>query len=688
MKSFTFFIIFSGFFVNSLHAQNLIIQDSLRTAEIQWNAEQNKVVFSSSTPALHQIAGAPEAFYTYFWEFGDGHYSFDEQPTHVYEKPGDYTVRLMATNNYDDGKPPTSRPKLASVTEISNQNIASDENSALISEHDAFRLLKNREPVPNETVAFVISYANDKTYPTDGRIYLFYNDKKFDKDNFNLSETRTYYGEYSATDTFKNLAQIHLTKEDFILTTGWKADEYWLKETNDSVLKYNLNETLSNAYEEYRNVKVIDYDQMPSGQTRNIFFTLQTTPEMLKDTSAVLTVKSIWVPERAFETHQERTIEMEIVTSHDPNKMAVYNTRLNYRTVRGKEMTYKIRFQNNGEGPAKTIQLDTEIPEIYDKSTLKILDTYPKVPICPDGQEVQYSCIDTVYQKDKISFIFKNIYLPGSHQKGVQERDSTKGFVKYALTFGKDFHKIPTHSQTAIIFDKNEPIITNMATTRFKPGFSPGIRTGYTYAFPKKTSEDIKVMEEGITYTVNNAETVEKSTGFFLGATFSPYKSYKKYLQAELYADFQHLTYDRQFVFLNDGANGIRNWVQRTETKDIKQTNIQLIPVSLRYNFNAVFATGVGVQTSFRLTGKTTETLEKRYFLPNSSNPDLLGDENIDLYFYAESTTDSGFAWDDAAPFIDVTAGASRIGPSVGIRYLYPMKQKASILQFYVVWKF
>ena len=35
-------------------------------------------------PPLKQIAGAPKAHYSYFWEFGDGTYSTEKNPRHIY----------------------------------------------------------------------------------------------------------------------------------------------------------------------------------------------------------------------------------------------------------------------------------------------------------------------------------------------------------------------------------------------------------------------------------------------------------------------------------------------------------------------------------------------------------------------------------------------------------------------------
>src|SRR5690606_18273907 len=130
--------------------------------------------------------------------------------------------------------------------------------------------------------------------------------------------------------------------------------------------------------------------------------------------------------------------------------------------------------------------------------------------ICPK-EEVKYSCLDTTFTDTQAIFTFKNIYLPGSEQKNVKEYDSTKGFVTYHIKFAKDFHKQKTKSRTAIIFDKNEPIITNYSTTRFAPGICIGEKVGY-HAYP-----DLIISES-----------------YFFGATISPYRSYRWYLQVEL----------------------------------------------------------------------------------------------------------------------------------------------------------
>ena len=100
-------------------SQHTVKQDTVkRESRIQPAADDNKVKFSAITPPLQPIPGAPAPFYTFYWEFGDGAYSKEASPEHVYKKTGDHTVQLWTTNNYDNGKPPPSRPQKVPVKKI------------------------------------------------------------------------------------------------------------------------------------------------------------------------------------------------------------------------------------------------------------------------------------------------------------------------------------------------------------------------------------------------------------------------------------------------------------------------------------------------------------------------------------------------------------------------------------------
>ena len=624
-----------------------------RRANIKFEQKINTIRFYPETPPLIPIAGAPKPSYTYLWETGDGHYSREAEPKHVYKNKGTYKTQVAVTNNYDNGKPPVTRPKTVVINEISTdlfQDVAS------ISELKGLDIQRNCDPIPNQEMVVVMSYQNMENYVTNGKLYLFYNEKQFKNDNFLLTEFRAHNNEREikentivSTNDLEETNKYLASAENFILNQKYK------KTTTEE----DLDATLLEANKTYKNVNILEFDNDNPNETRNVFFTFKTTPEMIKDTSATVTIRSVFVPNRSFKNHKIKNLEMEIVTSHDPNKMGSNGSLLNYRTVRKKRINFKTRFQNNGEGPATMIRLETDIPDMFDKKTLQIEDMYPKCPICPKGEEPTTSCLDTLILKKQIHFTFKNIYIPGSTQKNVKDIDSTKGFVKYSLMFGKDFHKTKTKSKTAIIFDKNEPIITNYATTRFMPGISIGAKTGYNL-FPDLLN----------------------SKSYFVGATVSPYKSYNFYCQAELLNSFHNYTGETNITNeIITGNGAINPYLKRTTTaSEYKNINWE-IPLLIRYNINNYVAIGAGLQANINISEKQDQSQQVDIY------------ENTSTNFLVSSTSQNNsfsnsFTNFKAGILLDANFGAARIGPSLGARYVLNFKENFNYMQFYALWKF
>jgi PKD repeat protein len=647
----------SSLFCASLFAQQTLDPDTLsRSATFQYDVLEDTINFTPQTPPLIQVAGAPKAYYSYYWEFGDGKFSKDSTPQHRYEKPGEYNVQLWVTNHYDNGKTPATRPQ---GIDVDNSTVGYTDKASMTND---LELIRNRDPIPEEDVVIVMQYKNPKNHTTSGQLYLFYNEHKYKANNFELEDIRTHNGEKQKQDIPIVFSGSIEEKETLIASA--KNDILQLaKKWKDSTEKVNLPLTLEESKTYYKDYKLFEFQDMQPGEERNMFFTLRTTPEMLKDTSAIVTVRSVYVPDRNFDNHKVKDMEMEIVTSHDPNKMSSNATIMNYRFARSKSFKFKTKFQNNGEGPASTITLETEIPELFDKSSIEILDTYPKCKICPKEQDFFYSCIDTTFTSQKVIFTFKNIYLPGSEQKNVRDIDSTKGFVKYKIDLAKDFHKKTTKTRTDIFFDKNDPITTNYATTRFLTGISIGAKAGYM-----------------ISPSLNN------NNEYFVGATISPYKSYRGYLQAELMISSNSYDEINQFREETPTANGFVDVYDINQVKDYQNISLYFVPVSYRYNLNNFLALGTGVQLKFdwRSEIKDNQTGEYTLFVPSEGF--IERDETKD--FNTVQTTTTNFDNFQAGAFVGFNIGAARIGPSAGIRYVYNLNNPTSQLQLYAIWKF
>ena len=643
-----FFILFSVFSMGQTKVKDTIT----RRANIVFIQNGNTVTYKPETPPLIPIAGAPKPSYSYLWELGDGHYSKEAEPKHVYKNKGTYTARLAVTNNYDNGKPPATRPKKVAVNDITDTNY---KDIASIADQNGFAIIKNCDPVPDQEIVVVVGYQNMENYVSSGKLYLFYNEKQFKSNNFELVDFRTYANEREVKE--KTIAAVNdLDNSNTYMASA--ENSFKIKKYRNTTTEEDLDASLLDANKTYHNVSILEFDDANPGETHNVFYTFKTTPEMIKDTSATVTMRGIFVPNRSYKNHKVKNLEMEIVTSHDPNKMGSNGSFMNYRLVRFKRVNFKTRFQNNGEGPARIIRLETDIPDMFDKKTFQVEDMYPKCPICPKGQEPTISCLDTIIKKNQIFFTFKNIYLPGSEQKNVHEKDSTKGFVKYSMKFAQDFHKVKTKSRTAIIFDKNEPIITNYATTRFLPGISIGAKAGY-----------------------NVYPDLEKSTSYFVGATISPFKSYRFYWQAEWLNAINK--YESGGTVIDQtviGPNGTKQFQRITTTTENKNVNWE-IPVLIRYNINNYIGVGAGIQANFDVSSEQNQTKKIETF--EGGTDQFLMDTRAE-----SNSVKNSFVNLKTGVLFDLTFGFARIGPSLGARYVMNFEQNFNYFQFYGIWKF
>ncbi|WP_394774369.1 PKD domain-containing protein [Flavobacterium sp.] len=642
------FILFSLFSFSQTKVKDTIT----RRANIVFIQNGNAVTYKPETPPLIPIAGAPKPSYSYLWELGDGNYSKEAEPKHVYKNKGTYTTRLAVTNNYDNGKPPATRPKKVAVNDITDPNY---KDIASIADQNGFAIIKNCDPIPDQEMVVVVGYQNLENYVSSGKLYLFYNEKQFKSNNFELVDFRTYANEREVKE--KTIASINdLDDSNTYLASA--ENNFKTKKYKNTTTEEDLDASLLDANKTYNNVSILEFDDVNPSETHNVFYTFKTTPEMIKDTSATVTMRGIFVPNRSYKNHKIKNLEMEIVTSHDPNKMGSNGSFMNYRLVRFKRVNFKTRFQNNGEGPARMIRLETDIPDMFDKKTFQVEDMYPKCPICPKGEVPTTSCLDTIIKKNQIYFTFKNIYLPGSEQKNVHEKDSTKGFVKYSMKFAEDFHKVKTKSRTAIIFDKNEPIITNYATTRFLPGISIGAKAGY-----------------------NVYPDLEKSTSYFVGATISPFKSYRFYWQAEWLNAINK--YESGATIIEEtvvGANGTKQFQRTTTTTENKNVNWE-IPVLIRYNINNYIGVGAGIQANFDVSSEQNKISKIEAF--EGGTDQFLIDTRIE-----SSSVSNSFANLKTGVLFDLTLGFARIGPSLGARYVMNFEQNFNYFQFYGIWKF
>lgn len=660
----TFLICYCSFI--QLNAQ--VLPSDTVPVIIHHQTENGVTKFTSELRPLRPIAGAPAPFYTYFWEFGDGTFSFEESPKHIYTTTKDSIfVRLFATNNYDDGKRPPTRPKpiirppALPKPAVAKPMVAFNYN--LFKMGGNIEMKTNCMPKPGDEMMLVFGYRNkaeNGQQSLNGTIAIMYNDVEFNKNNFELAAVRTYHNE--KTTDLKPLLNSAFHRQS-------QTPVYYASLTNELALPIEkvLLKDQTKAFKNHQSWKFSDLQQ---NEERFVFMQFKTTPEMLKDTNAVVRISGAFIPDHPLVEPEFFTLELQIVASHDPNKMVLRKTRMNYRlTGKNRELTYKVRFQNTGKGPAKKIDVGVNVAEVFDASTIKVTKTKPEVLNC-DSAYANQSCLKTLMKGDSVHFVFSNIYLPGTQQKGVNDADSTQGFVEYKIRFKEKPPKLPIKSGAAIVFDKNEPIYTNRATCKFKMGLSPGIIVGYGFPFENE----------------NTNYTSQKN--LVLGATLSPYASHRYYWQAELYLNsFRENTYlvptttiINKDTLVNDTRYQI---LDKQLYTTVKVATLNAVPAQIRYNLNKYVGVGLGALVGIDIYQKATNEL--RYKLRTFSANGVITD--IDFNRQAESKKQS-FSEIRTSFFGDIQLGLVRVGPAIGFRYLYDPKTNTNNMTTYVSWKF
>lgn len=651
--------------VNGMLAGKAQLNDTT-TAEINPSIEDSKVKFGSVLRPLRQVAGAPAAFYSYFWEFGDGTYSFEREPEHLYRDTGTYDVRLYATNNYDDGKKPRTKARRIKVGSKTKAMLAANRPPAFFTDNGALEMKTNQMAKPGDDMVLLIGYRNTAgtATPASGSIMLLYNEKQFSSNSFDIAEARSYHREKQISlDSLMACAPagygLMATQEPE--RSGWftaGAGEMPGLPDRQPLLQF-----LKTEMSLFRQNSIWRVNDMQKGEERFLFVSLNTLPEMIKDTNAVVTLTGLFIPDDPALEIEKFDLELQIVASHDPNKMMLKNHKMNYRfTGKNKDIVYKVRFQNTGKGPARKVAVTVYLPGVMEATTVELTDMKPKCTWCDSAYENQ-SCIDTLITKDSIQFIFKNIYLPGMQQEGVSDPDSTTGFIKYRLRFGK-MQKTSFTSNASIVFDRNEPIYTNRSVGKFKKGISPGIILGYGRA-------------------LGNKDVDAGRNSYVIGATLSQYHPHKKYFQWELFLQ-QYEARKRLFSRVENRDTAIDGTVYKMNYREafvkIKILSFEAVPVEFRYNFSSFFSAGAGMAVSGEISRVSSSVIKAELVQPATGSVTLLKAEG--------SKTTRSFAVWRAAPFIDIQFGRVRTGPLAGIRLSQYVNPSQPRLFFYTAWKF
>ncbi len=549
-----------------------------RTGTIQYAPEGTGYRVNVDIPPPRTIPGARKAHDDYLIEFGDGTHRFEQAPLHQFP-PGTHTIRTSIINNYDDGKPPKIPPRIIEIDD--SRADAGPSPGASIPPDDPLMFLVFQDPLPEEEVVCIITYSNTGSVHVSGKIDLYFNEYLYDRAHFDFIEARLHHGETELPD------ELLTEYADYDYDNTVASVQYMdvVSDQGNAIDRSALDNTFSQR-------KGWEFSDLAPGETRNMYVTLQCTPAMVRDTQATVRLAAT-VESDDGRIRMMKIEHKQIVTSHDPNRISVSPRRLRFaRTVR-RPIEYYVKFRNDGDGPARKILVQCHLPDQIDLQSLQILEMYPPCPVCPE-EEVSYGCLDTTRTDEGVLFTFKNVYLPGRGQ-GLTGKDSTKGFIRFALMPGQKLRKVPLGARAEIIFDQNEPIRTNTAKTRVSADLRPGLIGGVTTRSPESANLS--------------------NIGYFAGTIIAPNMPYRIYYQAEIMPVYTGYS-------VTDQATGIL-------LADYRQWRLDLVPLQIRKNITSFAGVGTGVHVSTLVYEQETVNgvATDRWF--DSVTMSVFGDLNI-----------------------------------------------------------
>lgn len=640
-------------------------KDSINTlvdtydAKINFEIKNQTFHFTPDIRPLVPIPGGRNAFYTYLWDFGDGSFSTNESPSHIYAEPGEYEVTLYAVNNYDNGPPPKRPKRKVAVNSAlaSRERPTSSFQETFFASNGVFQLYKNSDALPGNDMALVVGV---KPQTENGKIIILSNEKAINPAGFAVVNQSKYFNESpdSSLLLLKNTHKHMWASINKATLTQSGSPDYGIKEELNFTAQEAVN-YFSDLYDSYTSVTAYDVQDTDQSDQFSII-NLDVTEDMLADTNAIVTITGIYLPENGLATiHQ---LDVPVVTSHDPNKMSIKPARLSYRMqYKKKKLTYKVQFQNDGEGDAKNIRLKIKLPEEVDPNTFELLNLYPQCDTCQN--DFSKGCYTyTITGDQTLEFLFKDIALPGTAAADITDIDSTKGFIRFNVETYKKLQNKPLMAFTEIYFDKNDPIITNNATARFIPGLSP-------------------IIIAGLNSPLNNS--YKGGAALSLGiAPIAPFK--KPYWQIELSASTFGKTVkshnNRKGEIPVENIDGKTYYMGYDSVDSLQEeTNLRLsIPMQIRYNFNRWISLGAGA-----VVGVDINLSNKSDLIYHLMENDIT---TSDIHRVSNTLEKKNISSLRYLPFVDLNIGRTYLGPAIGLRYLYDKEIKHNG-QVYLIWR-
>lgn len=454
----------------------LLLPSSFVCAQNWRYNKQSSTFYLPTEPNIVKFPKAREdPKWEYFWEFGDGHFSFEENPKHTYVEAGQYTPRLILTPLYSSTRPPGP-----SEQKISANGSSQPPPRYNLQKRNAFIETNAKgQTVPGQYIQMVGHY--QYTGQSNGHVLIFYNKKKeipLGIKPLALTDERLYY------------------KQE--LRGANKAVAAKLIDKRLGSAAQIAARTLLNAHED---VVAYRIEGLKPGTQERLFLSFFTSKRLslVQDKGLDVSVTILWAPDGSSFDSRRNIYEynMEILKIYDPNRIQVTPRTAYYRKGFPKHLEYTVQFQNVAKGRVSDVRVALPLDEGLELLSAEVVDRDPiEMELCPTGRPDKALPCYTFRrvqgsQGDSLVVQFHNIGLEG--KRIFQNKKGTKGYVRLRVKTQDQKH--PAHRMgAAITFQEVEPIETNTATTRWRRNtlaLRPGISLAPTLKGFDNLAEEI-----------------------------------------------------------------------------------------------------------------------------------------------------------------------------------------------------
>lgn len=411
------------FGTTNILAQTIVVTDLQTGLPIVGNKYPNEVKYRvTDLPNYPPSRGAANMRWKCMWDFGDCTApSMKDAPTHRYEKPGKYQVKLILTPIYSDHED----LDIAYFPDAHNTFEVTDIKPPTITNRD-----------PNFSAGSYLSLEDDRA-PVPGSIYSLI----------------TYYLNPMGNSPFSGKLLIEFDPEIYVFShKSYKS----CKVATPSLqgLPYGI--------------LLLDFSTMKPGEFGTELLNFKVKKDAPLEAVSLFKISLL----DAFSVViDDKTLEKRVVDSHDPNLKLVSKEVV----CNNEELKYSIHFENLGNGPAYDVFILDEVDEELLMDSFDFIGTsYPGLStqiihehdvlntnFNPFNYLIGYNQGLYVILDDtnrKVAFCFKDILL----------QPKQEAMLEYNLT--TDLPQIPVRDQfggpAEVFFDNNEGILTSPGITQ------------------------------------------------------------------------------------------------------------------------------------------------------------------------------------------------------------------------------